>query len=263
MSAFITLKTMAFAPIAKANVTIATAVKVGVLRRIRRLRRISCKSRSSHTTVHTSRVSCFTRATLPNLHSAAVRASSGDMPRSMLSWISCRMCSWMSLSRSSSIRLRRFTFVPPSPQDEFVVLRAPIVLGCAVLDVDPSALDQPVRCRIVRTLLDLQHLVRIHVSQFDRRTFGSLGQPCSRTCTAPRFCNTVLLRMKKPCCCSHAKVTSIAQPIRRKRQRLSSSLVIEILGNIYPARSAHGRLRTLRGLEAALTPEAGVRLPQA
>src|SRR5262245_13458324 len=41
-----------------------------------------------------------------------------------------------------------------------IELGAPIVLGRTVVEGDPAALDQPVKRRIERTLLDQQHLLR-------------------------------------------------------------------------------------------------------
>ena len=45
------------------------------------------------------------------------------------------------------------------PWRQAIELGAPVVLGRAVVEVDPAALDQPVERRIQRPLLHLQHVV--------------------------------------------------------------------------------------------------------
>src|SRR5687768_5700297 len=57
---------------------------------------------------------------------------------------------------------------------------APVVLGRAVLERNPAALDQPVKCRIERSLLDQQDIIRATLDRLgDRMTVG--GSPPQRT----------------------------------------------------------------------------------
>ena len=130
-TASIKLKIAVFAPIPKANVSTATAVNAGLLRNMRSANRTSCHSCSSHTKLHTSRVSSCTRLTLPNFRSAAYRASSGAIPRAMLSCVSVSICSRMSCSRSSIMRSRRFIICPPAPKAaESARSRRPVCPTC-------------------------------------------------------------------------------------------------------------------------------------
>src|SRR5580698_8237935 len=180
-----------FAPMPSASVSTATKVKPGVFRSMRMPNFTSCASCSSQTMLQTSRVSSATRVVLPNLRMAANRASSGGMPRSMLSCVSRSMCSRMSRSSSRSIFSRRvigslgtahvlsvFLFRrAQNPRDrrgelvplagfygqlatalcrEPVILRAAVIFGGAFVGHDPAALDEAMEGRVERALFDLQ-----------------------------------------------------------------------------------------------------------
>src|ERR1700722_2316034 len=74
---------------------------------------MSCNNCSNHTKLHSSRTSSRTRVALPNLSIAARRASSSDIARSMLSWVSIAMWLRISSSRSLIMRSRRFMISRP------------------------------------------------------------------------------------------------------------------------------------------------------
>src|SRR4051794_23374079 len=184
-------KMIVLPPITSAIKAIAVMLTPGDRVRIRRPDRRSPSSCSTVVHVHTLRVSSATSAAFPNFSLACRRASSGDIPRSMLSSVSRSRWSLMSSSRPSSARLpRMMSLLCGGAQDprnragqrvplacfdlqllaafggERVELGAAIVLGDAFVEGDPAPLDQPVQSWIKRSLFDLQHIVRPALDRF-------------------------------------------------------------------------------------------------
>ncbi len=88
MAVSTTLKMAVLAPMPSANVTIAMAVKPGVLRIVRPAYLRSCNNESIQPNPPMLRVTSLTKATLPNSRRAARAASSGASPRSILCLVS-------------------------------------------------------------------------------------------------------------------------------------------------------------------------------
>src|SRR5215470_5716126 len=91
-----------FAPIPRASVSTAVAVKPGDLRIMRRLKRKSCQSASKNKNFCNALRSSCSKVTLPNWRRAAAAASSLDMPCAMNFSASNCKCSWISSSNSPS-----------------------------------------------------------------------------------------------------------------------------------------------------------------
>src|SRR6516225_5054113 len=89
---WIQLKMVVFAPIPRASVSTAVAVKPGDLTIMRRLKRRSCQSASKNENLCNALRSSCSKVTLPNWRRAAAAASSLDMPCAMnFSASNCKM----------------------------------------------------------------------------------------------------------------------------------------------------------------------------
>ena len=89
--------------------------------------------------------------------------------------------------------------LPPALGGEAVEFGAAIVLGGAFFDRNPSALDEPVQRGIERSLLDLQHVVRVEFDGFGdgvavRRAPGAAcAESADPGCPAAARCDLFVL----------------------------------------------------------------------
>src|SRR5690348_1456248 len=128
------------------------------------------------------------------------------MPRAMLSCVSVSMCSRISSSSCCNMRLRRNMIsllirgpenardgpcelvplaglegeLPPPLAGQTIKFGAAIVFRGALLDRNPSALDEPVQRGVQRPLFHLQHIVRV---EFDRLSDGVSVRRPPEQCT--------------------------------------------------------------------------------